>query len=68
LEDVTGPRGLIAGVHATLLEQALEVAADLSRIIRQAFHGEGLGIEVTKDGGGNGLLVDIQADPEVDGR
>ena len=68
LQDVAGTGGLIAGAHRALGLQALEVATQLTQVVAQAVDAHGLGIAVAEDGGGDGVLVDVQADPEVDGR
>jgi len=68
LEDVAGTRGLVAGTHRALRLQPLEVATDLVEVVGQAVHMQRLGIAVLEHGGGDGILVDVESDPEVDGR
>jgi hypothetical protein len=48
--------------------QALEVAPDPLQVVGQAIDPQRLGITVAEDGGGDGVLVDLESDPEVEGR
>jgi len=68
LEDVAGAGGFVAGADGALSLEALEIAADLVEVVGQTVHMQGLGIPVTEHGGGDGILVDVESDPEVDGK
>jgi hypothetical protein len=64
LEDVAGAGGFVAGAGLTVGLHAPEVAADLPEVVGQAIDPQRLGIAVTEDGRGHGILVDVEADPE----
>jgi hypothetical protein len=68
LEDVAGAGGFVAGADGALSLEALEIAADLSEVVGQAVHMQGLGITIPEHSDGDGILVDVESDPEVDGK
>jgi hypothetical protein len=67
LEHVAGPGGLVAGADVAVVLETLEPPAELAVIIGQAVQPQGLGILVLEDGGGDGILVDIEPHPEDGG-
>jgi len=68
LEHVAGAVRLVTGAHGPPGLEPLEMAADLVEVVGKAVHMPGLGIAVPEHGGGDGLLVDVESDPEVGGR
>jgi len=59
LEHVAGAGGLVAGPNGTLRLEALEVATQLTQVVRQSVDPKRLSIAVAEDGGRDGILVDV---------
>ncbi len=70
MEAIEGERGsgtvaeeaLEAGPHGARCLQVLEEAADLAEVVGQAVHVLGLGVAVLEDGGGDGVLVNVESE------
>ena len=61
LQDVAGGQGLLPEAG---LSVALEPRGEALGVVGDSFDAEGLRVASPKDGGRDGLLVDIESDPE----
>ena len=63
-----GARGLVARANLPLALEALEVPAYALGIVGDPVHPEGVRGSSLEDGGGKGILVDIESHPDDCGR